>query len=623
MNTHKYFTSSSIALAAGLTALSLCHSAVAGTISGWSLENVDSASGPYTAGQLYTNPVYVDAAKLVQRGSVGWVHGDRIQPGMKIVNGDDVNGSNCVMAAGTNPIDSTTKQCSDPAGTNKSVDVRILVLGGSGIDLVFNLDESAGTTTYHFYQTLTNVSPERIDKFKFRLGFGVGGGFSTSANSDGLAFADAAGTPYAGTWINADPLQPANLAGNMPTHLYGAGTGFFDATALAGMGTAKAKENEIQFASLTATYRDVWGRWLSLAEVPYGYFYDGDNNPNTQATLVAYWNGTATAPQWLDASLTPVSQTQLDSWAVSNLHSVKRIEGLASFQYRFNVNVGTIANWSTFNATTRKGSFTLRIIPSSGAGTATTWLDSAPITEPPAAPVANNDTYSLPDATVAFNVSAANGVLSNDSVAPGANMIATLVSQPSAGTLVFNTDGSFEYSAGTAYTGSDSFTYIVNDGVQDSNTATVTISGGAASAPIAANDSYTITDSSVPYVVSIAAEGVLGNDSFGSSGNTLTAIRLSVPSNGTVTLNANGTFTYVAGVGYNGSDSFTYKANDGVLDSNVATVTITGGTTSTGTPGGCALANSLRGNLRTAGIDPMLPLLAIGSIGLIFRRRRK
>jgi hypothetical protein len=45
--------------------------------------------------------------------------------------------------------------------------------------------------------------------------------------------------------------------------------------------------------------------------------------------------------------------------------------------------------------------------------------------------------------------------------------------------------------------------------------------------------------------------------------------------NGTLTLNADGTFTYTPDAGFEGEDSFTFKANDGELDSNVATFTIT------------------------------------------------
>src|SRR5439155_1034591 len=43
----------------------------------------------------------------------------------------------------------------------------------------------------------------------------------------------------------------------------------------------------------------------------------------------------------------------------------------------------------------------------------------------------------------------------------------------------------------------------------------------------------------------------------------------------TATVNANGTFSYSPALNYNGSDSFTFKANDGSLDSNVATYNVT------------------------------------------------
>ncbi|MDQ3820672.1 MAG: cadherin-like domain-containing protein, partial [Acidobacteriota bacterium] len=47
------------------------------------------------------------------------------------------------------------------------------------------------------------------------------------------------------------------------------------------------------------------------------------------------------------------------------------------------------------------------------------------------------------------------------------------------------------------------------------------------------------------------------------------------PANGTLTLNQNGSFTYTPNRNFSGTDSFTYRASDGQLDSNVATVTIT------------------------------------------------
>ena len=55
----------------------------------------------------------------------------------------------------------------------------------------------------------------------------------------------------------------------------------------------------------------------------------------------------------------------------------------------------------------------------------------------------------------------------------------------------------------------------------------------------------------------------------------MSAVKVSDPSHGTLTLNSDGSFTYTPTAGYHGPDSFTYKANDGFQDSNTATVTIT------------------------------------------------
>src|SRR5262249_11914186 len=65
-----------------------------------------------------------------------------------------------------------------------------------------------------------------------------------------------------------------------------------------------------------------------------------------------------------------------------------------------------------------------------------------------------------------------------------------------------------------------------------------------------------------------------GNDT-DVEGDALSAVLVSGPAHGTLALNADGSFTYTPAANYNGADSFTYKANDGALDSNVATVAIT------------------------------------------------
>jgi streptogramin lyase len=89
--------------------------------------------------------------------------------------------------------------------------------------------------------------------------------------------------------------------------------------------------------------------------------------------------------------------------------------------------------------------------------------------------------------------------------------------------------------------------------------------------PVANDDAYT-TAQDAP--LRVAAPGVLGNDS-DADGEALTAARVSGPADGTLTLNADGAFTYTPAAGFHGRDSFTYRASDGTADSNTATVTIT------------------------------------------------
>ncbi len=91
------------------------------------------------------------------------------------------------------------------------------------------------------------------------------------------------------------------------------------------------------------------------------------------------------------------------------------------------------------------------------------------------------------------------------------------------------------------------------------------------SAPVAMTDSYT-TAEGTPLV--ITALGVLTNDT-DANHDPLTAVLVSEPAHGNLTLNANGSFTYTPNADFNGTDSFTYKANDGTADSNIATVNLT------------------------------------------------
>ncbi len=94
---------------------------------------------------------------------------------------------------------------------------------------------------------------------------------------------------------------------------------------------------------------------------------------------------------------------------------------------------------------------------------------------------------------------------------------------------------------------------------------------GQNTAPVAADDAYSAT---IDTALNVPAPGVLTNDTDADS-NPLTAVKVSDPANGALTLNADGSFTYTPNAGFTGSDSFSYTANDGTVDSASATVTVT------------------------------------------------
>jgi predicted extracellular nuclease len=92
-------------------------------------------------------------------------------------------------------------------------------------------------------------------------------------------------------------------------------------------------------------------------------------------------------------------------------------------------------------------------------------------------------------------------------------------------------------------------------------------------APSAVNDSYT-TNEDAP--LTVAAPGVLDNDT-DAEGHNLKAVLVSGPSasQGAVVLNSDGSFTFTPATNFNGTATFTYRANDSHKDSNIATVSIT------------------------------------------------
>ncbi|HLB80297.1 MAG TPA: tandem-95 repeat protein, partial [Dongiaceae bacterium] len=192
-----------------------------------------------------------------------------------------------------------------------------------------------------------------------------------------------------------------------------------------------------------------------------------------------------------------------------------------------------------------------------GNATAQVALTVNPVND---APIAVGDSYAVNEDT-ALNVGAALGVLANDGDVDGDPRSAALVGGPTNGAVTLNADGSFVYTPNANFKGADGFTYSVSDGKGGSVTAQVALTVNPVNdAPVAVADAYAVNEDTALSVG--AALGVLANDR-DADGDPLSAALVGGPANGTVTLNANGSFVYTPNANFKGADGFTYSVSDG------------------------------------------------------------
>ncbi len=160
------------------------------------------------------------------------------------------------------------------------------------------------------------------------------------------------------------------------------------------------------------------------------------------------------------------------------------------------------------------------------------------------------------------------GQLQGNANDTGQTLIFSTAQNPAHGSVTVNANGQFSYVPATGYVGSDSFSFIVNDGYLNSTPATASITVND-TAPAAASASF-----STPVDVSYSGQLQASNSD---NGQTLVYSIVSRPAHGTVSISnvTTGAYTYTPASGYIGSDSFTFKANDGYLDSNTASVSAT------------------------------------------------
>ncbi len=185
-----------------------------------------------------------------------------------------------------------------------------------------------------------------------------------------------------------------------------------------------------------------------------------------------------------------------------------------------------------------------------------TVLDTTTLLNPPVANVDHSITYV--DQTVIVNVkgndlaSSSNGLLGNP----------TIISGPSNGTAVINSNGELVYTPATSFVGMDTVYYEICDTVPDPDLCTTTMaiievlpSGGNS---IVANDDY---NSGLP--ATLIEGNALDNDSDPNDDLlSVTPNTISTPGVGTFTISSNGTYTFTSEIGFSGPVNFVYEVCD-------------------------------------------------------------
>ncbi len=193
------------------------------------------------------------------------------------------------------------------------------------------------------------------------------------------------------------------------------------------------------------------------------------------------------------------------------------------------------------------------------------------------APVAVDDSDTTADATPVDI-----DVLGNDSDPNNDPLTIMATTDPENGTIQVNTNGtpddptddSIIYTPDPGFSGTDTFTYTIQDPAGNTDVATVTITV-TNEAPVASNDTAT-APTSTPISIDVLDNDTDPND------DPLTIAIATDPENGLVTVDDNGTpddptddiITYTPDPGFSGTDTFTYTVTDPAGNTDTATVTV-------------------------------------------------
>jgi hypothetical protein len=228
--------------------------------------------------------------------------------------------------------------------------------------MVFNLDPADTNTAnvrYQVLQKINNYTGMRLDGYKVEVLDATGKtnpaltlslGLGENEGSDIWSW-DSMATFSAGLWGPADGEHFLT-------------DGFFDKLP-AGFKVAGHNTSTITGGPVTlgSNYTKLFGSWLPSKWQPTGIFWDNDNDPLTDAELVAFF-GTApdepagTEPSWhkgMKDNWAAPTDSEFLAWATSSLYATGHIEDTLNLGLNYIVNVGSNAALGN--------KFTIRITP--------------------------------------------------------------------------------------------------------------------------------------------------------------------------------------------------------------------------------------------------------------------
>ncbi|MEW8615884.1 MAG: Ig-like domain-containing protein [Candidatus Thiodiazotropha endolucinida] len=401
--------------------------------------------------------------------------------------------------------------------------------------------------------------------------------------------------------INVTPVSDATPVANADSITVAEGA---TATTLVG-GSSTVLNNDTGLGDTPVTVSlvtDVTNGTLTLnTDGTFSYTHDGSENFTDSFTYRVTNNDGETADATVTINITPVS----DATPVANADSITVAEGAtattlvggSSTVLNNDTGLGdtpvtvslvtdvtngslTLSGDGTFSYThdgseNFTDSFTYRVTDNDGeTADATVTINITPVSD--ATPVANADSITVAEgATATTLVGGSSTVLNNDTGLGDTPVTVSLVTDVTNGTLTLNGDGTFSYTHDGSENFTDSFTYRVtdNDGETADATVTINITPVSDQTPVANADSITVAEGATATTLVGGSSTVLNNDT--GLGDTPVIVSLITNvTNGSLTLNGDGTFSYTHDGSENFTDSFTYRITDNDGETADATVTI-------------------------------------------------